>query len=74
MKNNFDKVICYMKRGTKGELMVNGEKFNQPMPGVVSLTEVEIAEIATYIYNTWDYKRGLVGTKEVSKMISRCKD
>jgi len=34
-------VLCQMKNGRKGFLSVNGKDFNQPMPGVRSLTELE---------------------------------
>jgi len=74
MEANFKDVICLMKNGKEGELMVNGKSFNQPMPGVPSLTELEIAEIATYIYNSWDHKRGLVEIKEVSEALASCKE
>src|SRR5882672_9894998 len=60
MEKNFDDVLCQMKYGRKGFLSVNGKDFNQPMPGVRSLTELEIAEVATYIYNTWGHDRGMV--------------
>ena len=72
MKSNFEEVICLIRFGTKGELIVNGEKFNQPMQGVSTLSDLDIAEIATYIYNTWDHTRGLVDVKDVSKILSDC--
>jgi cytochrome c551 len=74
MQNNFETVLCLMKYGVAGELTVNGKKFNQPMPGVQSLTDLEIAEIATYIYNTWDHKRGIVEVTETSKVLKTCAD
>jgi hypothetical protein len=72
MKNNFKAVICLMKYGTVGELVVNGVTFNQPMPGVPSLTDLEIAEIATYVYNSWEHNRGIIEVSEVSKLIKNC--
>jgi cytochrome c551 len=72
MKENFTDVICLIRHGKKGELTVNGIAFNQPMPGVPSLTDLEIAEIATYIYNTWEHDRGIVDVKEVSKILQQC--
>lgn len=65
MDNNFQEVICLMKKGKKGELIVNGKSYNKPMPGVASLTNLEIAEIATYIYNTWEHKRGIVDVSKI---------
>lgn len=72
MQKNFIDVICLMRHGKTGELIVNGKSFNQAMPGVPSLTDLEIAEIATYIYNTWSHERGIVEVKEVSEMLSNC--
>ncbi len=69
---NPEKVMCVMKRGMTGEIIVNGKNFNQPMPGVPSLTELEIAEIATYIYNSWGHERGLIDVNSVSKALNTC--
>jgi mono/diheme cytochrome c family protein len=72
MDANFAEVICLMRHGKKGELIVNGKSFNQPMPGIPTLTDLEIAEIATYIYNTWDHKRGIIDVKETSSVLKTC--
>lgn len=72
MENNFEDVICLIRHGKSGELIVNGQQFNQPMYGVPTLSPLEIAEIATYIYNTWSHERGIVEVTEVSKILDRC--
>jgi cytochrome c551 len=72
MQQNFESVICLIRNGKKGELIVNGKSFNQPMPGISILTDLEIAEISTYIYNTWKNKRGIIDVKEVSKILTAC--
>lgn len=72
MEKNFESVLCLMKHGMKGEVIVNGKSFSQSMPGVSTLTNLEIAEIATYIYNTWDHQRGLVDVTEASRIMDSC--
>lgn len=72
MDNHFQEVVCLMRFGKKGELFVNGKQFNQPMHGVPSLTDIEIAEITTYIYNTWSHERGLIDVREASKILANC--
>lgn len=72
LKNNFGKTLCLMRHGISGELVVNGKSFNQPMPGVPSLTDLEIAEIATYIFNTWGNQRGLVDVKDAALILKKC--
>ena len=61
-----------MKYGIRGEIIVNGKSYVQPMPGVQSLTDLEIAEIATYIYNSWEHQHGLIDVTEANKILSRC--
>jgi cytochrome c551 len=73
MENNLNEVICLIKHGKKGEIIVNGKSYVQGMPGVPTLTDLEIAEISTYIYNTWSHERGLIDVQQTSKALSNCK-
>lgn len=73
MEANPEKVLCQMKNGLSGEVIVNGKKYNQSMPGVPALTELEIAEIATYIYNSWGHEKGLMDVNLVSKALRDCR-
>jgi mono/diheme cytochrome c family protein len=72
MQNNLDEVLCQMKYGKKGEITVNGITYNMEMKGVISLTELELAEIATYIYNSWDHQTGIIETDRVEKALAKC--
>lgn len=73
MENNFEQVLCLMKHGVKDSLTVNGKNYVQPMPGISSLTDLEIAELATYIYNTWEHDRGIVEVTEAYRILKNCK-
>jgi cytochrome c551 len=70
--NNFEASICLMKNGMSGELVVNNISYNQPMPGVSALTNLEVAEIATYIYNSWGNNKGQIETKKVEEILKNC--
>lgn len=72
MDQHLPEVICLIKNGKRGELMVNGEKYNQPMPGIPTLTDLEIAEIATFIYNSWTHEQGIIEVKQVAKILEEC--
>ena len=72
MEQNFEKVICMIRHGEKEDITVNGVSFVQDMPPNPTLTDLEIAEIATYIYNTWNHKQGLVEVKAVTKILTTC--
>jgi mono/diheme cytochrome c family protein len=72
MDKSFEAVICTIKYGRSGLLMVNNVDYNMMMKGNPALTELEVAEIATYIYNTWSNKKGMVDVKEVTQILSGC--
>jgi cytochrome c551 len=69
---NKDKVICGIRYGQKGEIMVNGIIFNQPMPANLSITDLEIAEIATYIYTEFADSVQIITINEVQKIMESC--
>ena len=73
MEDNFEEVICLIKNGRTTSVVVNGITYTQPMPAT-RLTNLEIAQVATYIYNTWEHDKGLVEVKEVDKILEDCKD
>lgn len=72
MEDNYEEVICIMRYGKSGEIVVNGKTYNQMMPAQPQLTDLEIAEIATYIYNSWGNSRGLINVKEVEPTLAAC--
>lgn len=72
MQNHLEDVLCLIRNGKRGELIVNGASYNQAMPGIPALSDLEIAEIATYIYNSWNHQHGLVEVKLVSKILATC--
>lgn len=76
LQTDVSRTICLIKYGQKGEIVVNGITYNQPMPGQEDLTDLEIAEIVTYVYFTWgkDEQRLLYGVQEVSKILAACKN
>ncbi|HZI24378.1 MAG TPA: cytochrome c [Chryseolinea sp.] len=74
MSDSLGKVLCLIRYGKSGEIIVNGKSYNQPMPGIAELTDLEIAEIATYIYNSWTHQKGIIDVKETSKALSNCRD
>ena len=71
-EQNRKAVICLIKNGRKGELVVNGVTYNQPMPANKDLSEEAIAAITTYIYQTFAKQNIDVVTLEVQEALSEC--
>jgi cytochrome c551 len=74
MNINASNVLCLIKNGKSGDMIVNGINFNQPMPAFPQLTDIEIAQVATYIYNSWSNQKGIIEIKDVTSALSECKD
>ena len=71
--SNKKSVICGMRYGQKGEIVVNDIMFNQEMPGIPTITDLEIAEIATYIYTDFADSVQIVTLNDVRKIMESCK-
>jgi len=69
---NKDNVICLIKYGQQGEIIVNGKRYNRPMPAQLQLSDLEVAEITTYIYNEWGGEDSLTSAKEVGPVLAKC--
>ena len=68
---NKEKVIYILKNGLSGEILVNGKKYNQPMPANNQLTNLDIAEVVTYIYNEWNAETKITEVKDVEKVLNK---
>lgn len=69
---NKEKVICGMRYGQQGEIIVNGISFNQPMPANLNITDLEIAEIATYVYTEFADSVQIITINEVRDIMENC--
>ncbi len=69
---NKNSVICLIKHGQQGPIVVNGKRYNRPMPAQLQLSDLEVAEITTYIYNEWGGETKLTGVKDVAPVLAQC--
>ncbi len=65
------RTVWIMKNGQKGEIVVNGQKYDQPMPANPVLKPLEIAQISTYLYNIWGMNKGVISSSEVEKYLRK---
>ena len=68
------KALCGIRYGQKGEIMVNGIMYNQEMPGIPGITDLEIAEIATYIYTEFADTVQIITLNQVKEIMKNCND
>lgn len=62
-----DRAIAIVKHGKTGEMTVNGKKYNSVMTAQ-NITDIEIADVMTYIYNSWDNNKTNVTVSRVNKV------
>lgn len=67
-----DIIICIIRNGQKGEIFVNNISFNQPMPENKNLTNLEIAEITTFLYSEWGETKHFLLPNKVDEILSSC--
>ena len=70
--NNPEKLACIIRNGIKGEIMVNGKKYNQPMTAAPHLTEIEITNIVNYLLEIQVNKQQKRNLLEIQKDLRSC--
>jgi nitrite reductase (NO-forming)/hydroxylamine reductase len=64
-KSDKKKIIHGVINGLQGELVVNGQKFNAVMPNLAYLKDEEVAQILTYVFNSWGNPGGTFSAAEI---------
>ncbi len=67
-----NKVICLIKYGLNGPIVVNGKRYNRVMPAQRQFSDLEVAEIATYIYNQWGDEKKTTSAVDVGPVLKQC--
>ena len=60
-----------MLHGLQGKITVNGKDYNSVMPPMSQLTDDEVANISTYVLNTWGNPGGRVTKEEAATIRKR---
>jgi nitrite reductase (NO-forming) len=61
------RIVDIMLHGLTGPITVNGKDFNSVMPPMTQLTDDEVANIGTYVLNSWGNKGGHITKEEVAE-------
>lgn len=66
LNQDHERAIDVLLHGMSGEVVVNGEKYNAIMPAI-GLSDHDIANVLTYLLNSWDNSGGQVTTGQVKQ-------
>ncbi|HTZ19528.1 MAG TPA: copper-containing nitrite reductase [Opitutaceae bacterium] len=69
LKADKDRAIRIVTKGLSGEITVNGKKFNNVMPPQeATLADEQIADVLTYVMNSWGNDFGRVTVDDVKRV------
>ena len=72
LKSNLTRLPCIIKNGLKGKIDINHRSFEGEM-AKIDLNPMELAQVITYINNSFGNKLGQTGYEEVIANLSKCK-
>jgi mono/diheme cytochrome c family protein len=72
LRDNQAELPCMIMYGMKGEIEVNGVKFNEEMPPAEDITKGQILNIINYINNAWGNDYGDWNLREVNEKLEEC--
>ncbi len=59
------RLIGIVLNGLKGPIEINGDEYKQPMPAQAYLTDQQVADVLTYVRNSFGNKASAVAVAEV---------
>jgi nitrite reductase (NO-forming) len=66
IKENPKRIVDIIMHGLNGPITVNGKDYNSTMPAMAQLTDDEVANISTYVLNSWGNPGGRITKEEVA--------
>jgi mono/diheme cytochrome c family protein len=72
LRVNLNKLPCLIKNGISGNITVKGKPYAQAMPPQTELTPIQVAEVITYIGNSFGNKIGLVDVDKINADFAKC--
>ena len=72
LRKNLASLPCYVKNGLKGKIIIKDRAFEDSMPAD-DLSPVEIAQVLTYIGNSFGNKLNTINEQSVQKNLADCR-
>jgi hypothetical protein len=72
LKNNREKLACFIVFGLKDSIVINGKTFDGVMPAEKHLAPIDLAKLLTYVTNSFGNKQGIYEVAEVEKNLQKC--
>lgn len=73
LNDNRELLPCIIRHGMTGPIEISGVLYNEPMPGIPELTEIDIAYILTYVTVRFGDSQEKFSTEEVKDALQDCR-
>lgn len=73
LKENRQKIACYIKNGMSEEITIHGQKYHGKMPDFQTLAAIDIAQIVVYVTNSFGNKQGMYTVEQATDDLRNCK-
>jgi nitrite reductase (NO-forming) / hydroxylamine reductase len=68
IEQNPDKLVGAILNGLSGPIVVNGQNFNAVMPPMAYLSDEDVANVLTFVLNSWDNPGGEIQPAQVAQV------
>ena len=69
---NKTSLACIIKNGLTKQVTVNKVLYDEPMPGNISLADIDVAQVIVYITNSFGSKQGFYDSAQVTEDLKNC--
>ncbi|WP_240186855.1 c-type cytochrome [Pedobacter nanyangensis] len=73
LKDNKEKLACYIKNGVSEPMQIHGKTYQEKMPAFKDLHDIDIAQVMVYITNSFGNKQGMYTYEQVARDLQHCK-
>ncbi|MBE7176236.1 MAG: cytochrome c [Mucilaginibacter polytrichastri] len=73
LRKNHDSLACWISKGLEKEIVINGKKYRAKMPADSDTSPIEIAQIVTYITNSFGNSQGFTDVDKVNVQLKNCR-
>lgn len=72
LKNNVTQLACIIKNGANKEMVVHGKKYEGKMPAFEKMKDIDVAQVITYVTNSFGNKQGIYQYNRVTNDLQNC--
>ncbi len=72
LKDNREKLPCFIVYGMQDSIVINGISYNEVMPAEKHLAPIDLAKVLTYITNSFGNNQGIYDVTEVDANLRKC--